>query len=768
MSNICFTLLKCLFHEQPPFLGDILVEHLNSVFPGREDFERFLEESDGQKRTKLAKRLISRLARESGVFIPFELLISMLRTEERHAPNIATSQYIPQDHFSHLVHLYLLGIYIFTHHKKFHRSIASYFKRKRERHTRVCSLSSDETVFFDFLFCWRSFVLLHDIGYPCELPPSSDDGLRSEIKKKYANIDELVCEEAALAFLSRIITFEQLGKNSSNVRCDVIAPRIFQRNEPDLLPGMGHHLNEIEEKWKSAIRIPFIHGKRFSSLSSHLNHPQDVLALLVHSRTGEPTVALVPSPSGKHKLVVLHEKATKHHLADLYRHAFELGTTPRATSRHPEYEWQMFCLNSTGNNNVFLRSVSEIINRNFSEELLRKVAWILSDEAPDPLVTITSDADYRSYELWVHETLQNWWQGIKQTPATDDASEYSIVSLCASSIEKDVALLISQFLREKIDMAISGASRADRGNLLEGGIEKIVKKATVSVFNNPGISEELIEYVQEKLHSSIESELDRNRLFEDTKLLTGKIYGRDDGVMVAEEPFSFIMNGAVDSSSHMLELNKLLKESSLPDYKVLYQSYHPEHLHESSVDHGLAGAACSLQIALLGEKLLERCAFRHGADDVKILSSFASIAVCLGDEIDASDLDYRIRMLMPEVTRAIALHNLYPKYLGAIEKKDFRVNLHREPFCFFAMLCDALQSWDRDQRLWQSDEKLKYKTNGYHYDISIVGDVIHIHEHDYGLDVAKHATALKSGLESYLKGVKDYIWLDLGERPIAR
>jgi len=124
-------------------------------------------------------------------------------------------------------------------------------------------------------------------------------------------------------------------------------------------------------------------------------------------------------------------------------------------------------------------------------------------------------------------------------------------------------------------------------------------------------------------------------------------------------------------------------------------------------------------------------------------------------------LEYRANSLLFEVARAVAVHNLYPKYIKY--HKNFRVNLHREPFCFFAMLCDALQSWDRDKRLWQSESNYQYKTSGDHYDIEIVGDIIHVHEHDHDLDVEKKAKAMKHGLEGYIDQVKDYIWVDLAQ-----
>ena len=88
----------------------------------------------------------------------------------------ATRSYVPQDHFTHLVHLYLLGVYLFTHHKKLNRTIARYFERRRQEEKHACSLNSGEAAFGDFVFAWRAFVLLHDIAYPHELEPANGGG----------------------------------------------------------------------------------------------------------------------------------------------------------------------------------------------------------------------------------------------------------------------------------------------------------------------------------------------------------------------------------------------------------------------------------------------------------------------------------------------------------------------------------------------------------------------------------------------------------------
>ncbi len=776
MATVRLTLLKSLFIEDVPFFGDLMAEHSNHVFPGREDFILFLEEADAQKRTKLAKRLLSRLARESGIFVPFGLILALLRAEEQYAPSTATAQYVPQDHFCHLVQLYLLGIYLFTHHKKMHRSISAYFKRRRETLTHACSLSSEETSFFDFLFAWRSFVLLHDIGYPCELPPLQGNALLTDIRTGYTEIRDMVCDETALAFLSRMIAWELLEEQCSRATCGAIAPKLFQAEAhgaglTDLLPGMAEALHtQTINCWRDAERIPFLHGRRFASLSGHMRPTAEVLALLIHRRSGEPSLALIPDGKGSHTVVNLQNKI-KLSAQELRHYAFELGTTPRVSAKSEEYEWQMFLTNYAAHKSSLVSSIATMLSSHFSAELLHKASTALAQDAPDPLTTITSESDFLAYEYWLYETLQNWWQGIKQTPPNEGTVEHGVVSLCAISVEREISDHISGYIKRKIDAAMTAPMQTERYGILNLGIPKIVERALTPILTSYTILDEITRFVEAELHDRIEAELTKRHLFDDAKNISRRVYtvqtdsvGGTDMVAKGALLHSLIERlRGVPTQGRAVDV--LLGESSLPALEKLLEAYHPDYLSPCSLDHGLASAVCGLQIARFAEDLLLICQQGGVTSEARTLRAFTAISVCLGDEIDIDDLTYRARALMPEVTRAIAVHNLYPKYLAKLNCESFRVNLRREPLCFFAMLCDALQSWDRDRRLWQSESHIQYKTSGDHYDIKIVGDVIHVREHDYGLDVAKRAEALKTGLESYLHGVKDYIWLDLAQWP---
>src|SRR5204863_3476402 len=129
---------------------------------------------------------------ESELLLPSSLANALIRAEEQVAPEVSTATYQPQDHFVHLVHLYLLGIYLFTYHKKLHRCVTRFFEGLRHTTNAKLHTQSDEAAFLDFLFAWRAFVLLHDLGYVWELPPLQDETTVEATREIWNYIPELM------------------------------------------------------------------------------------------------------------------------------------------------------------------------------------------------------------------------------------------------------------------------------------------------------------------------------------------------------------------------------------------------------------------------------------------------------------------------------------------------------------------------------------------------------------------------------------------------
>lgn len=765
MQNVRRTLLKGLFLETPPYMGEFLVESSSRVFPGREGFVRFLEETDSQKRTAQARLLLMRLCRESGLLIPTRLLLSVLEAEEQYAPRIASAAYVPQDHFAHLVHLYLLGIFVFTHHKKFNRIVASYFERLRQQVGHTSSVNSDEAAFEDFVFAWRAFVLLHDIAYPHELQLIHGNPLLLEIRARYWRLEEEIADETAISFLSRMASWQLADDLSHPVQCASVAGDLFDPKEARnrTLALFPAELPSAHQTWREARRLPILHGRRFLALCMHVCPREQILALLIHSRTGRVALALVPN-NGRGHVVHTFDAAIKTSVEELGKLAFELGITPRLPARGAEYEWQLFSTNYAESKEGFIEKLSDHANRYVNPERLQSVCRALSDEASAPTRAITSDADFRAYEHWADESLHLWLHEREQSPRDRDGKEYTVVSNVARALEHRIAERLSTLLRRRIEESLK---RGGGGVLRETGVAGMVRSALAPVLRDEHLVDDLATELETELHSGVDRELMRWRVLDDLRRIAGTLVPApphvSSGAPAPAAPGAHRWRHALDAVDVQASaLDRLLDDSTLPPMRTLLEAYRPSYLGPDDVDHGLASTILVLQLAKHASSIADRLRRGDGFVD-KSLASLASIALCVGDETSADDLSYRASTLLSEVARATALHNLYPAELESLGRREFRVQLSREPFCFFAILMDSLQAWDRDRRLWQSRTTLPHKVAGDGYDVSIRDDLICVHERDHGLDITKRANAIKTGLDSFMQGASEFIGLELAQ-----
>lgn len=167
MSRINKTLLEKLFlkpNPQPDRPEVLKLYNLLSyrMFPGKQDFINFLKTQSIDKQYEYAARSIHRLCYISNFppsYFAMKDVLSIETYQKRAYSD--TDDYIPRDHFIHLINIYLLGIYIFFYNNEIYDRILKDNQFER----------AEELVFFphlneikDFISEWRYFSLYHDIG----------------------------------------------------------------------------------------------------------------------------------------------------------------------------------------------------------------------------------------------------------------------------------------------------------------------------------------------------------------------------------------------------------------------------------------------------------------------------------------------------------------------------------------------------------------------------------------------------------------------------
>lgn len=172
MIRINTTLLEKLFlkpnpqHDNPEVL-DIYLKLFYRMFPGKNNYIEFLQVQNYDKQYRLAEEIIHRLCYTSNFPPSFFAIKDVICVENYQKETVGTTDtYVPRDHFIHLVNLYLLGIYIFFYNPQFYNKILidNRFKRLNEKH---CQPKLDSVK--DFISEWKYFCLFHDVGYVPEI-----------------------------------------------------------------------------------------------------------------------------------------------------------------------------------------------------------------------------------------------------------------------------------------------------------------------------------------------------------------------------------------------------------------------------------------------------------------------------------------------------------------------------------------------------------------------------------------------------------------------
>ncbi len=166
-NNIRETLKNTLFvSPTPPNRRKEFLYLHDFIFPNKELFLNFLDEDNSERQVSLAKDILLSLFYDSHFAPPTRLLFNILDMDTNDlSTNFDT--YIRRDHFVHLVHTYLLGIYIYFYHQAINEHVTNIFVRKRRKknHASLPPIPSAEK---DVMIAWRYFVLFHDLGYPLE------------------------------------------------------------------------------------------------------------------------------------------------------------------------------------------------------------------------------------------------------------------------------------------------------------------------------------------------------------------------------------------------------------------------------------------------------------------------------------------------------------------------------------------------------------------------------------------------------------------------
>jgi len=205
MNTINEMLLDSLFSNSKHTISgrEIYSYVKRRIFPNADEYISFLKLSDMNEKRELAKKIIKRLCMFSNHQLPSEIIINISQYERSKENQSIDQNYIPQDHFVHIVNTYIFGVYLYFEHPSFARELNLLFSDKREGDNYLRKINATN----DFIRSWKSFCLFHDVGYPFEIYYGSTKKNLSE-----ETLNELQDFNNIYTHLKNQLTFKALAK----------------------------------------------------------------------------------------------------------------------------------------------------------------------------------------------------------------------------------------------------------------------------------------------------------------------------------------------------------------------------------------------------------------------------------------------------------------------------------------------------------------------------------------------------------------------------
>lgn len=397
------TLLTSLLRSPHPIHGKQFREAIDSLLPGQDGFEEFLASESEQERFQFAKHLVQRLVYHHSYAPPTRLLRSLSDLQEAENDVVKPNQYVPQDHFEHLIHLYLLGTLLFSYSAPLHNSVLNQINKAKRRAAKARRFEGEMPDRYEtFGLVWSAFVLYHDLAYPFERlrPEKRTD---HPCLKPFANIARGVRKDLAIEAIANIIAVHSLlideetpsgenlfslylqsesklvisdGKDHWALKAGATLGRetggrtAFSIEWPkDSLPSDGKSIKgkraKVESFWdkvalqcEQSIHIPRVDGARCLALVMTALQGGRLCALLENGASGEPII-IVSLNFEDPWVIRFHGEFSQTAYKDLFR---------AATACQPLEKrqiWRYFVANPV---QAIERTVAHLFPRNLSEK----------------------------------------------------------------------------------------------------------------------------------------------------------------------------------------------------------------------------------------------------------------------------------------------------------------------------------------------------------------------------------------------------------------
>jgi len=794
-SKINQRLLNELFLNPTPYdRKQKIYESLkHKFFPCEDVFIDFLSTADVSEQRARAKYIVQRLCFEANFPPPFTLLENLADFETDTLNRSQSESYVPQDHFTHIVYMYLLGIYGFFYQRPMNIALTNEFKRKREKNN--FHLAKDATE--DFIDYWKYFCLFHDLAYPIEqlCKPGSTLGSGTRYLECFNSLFNCLSREILAECAARFLVLWQMINDDENNGpfsevSNSLKSMTWSKVERPLESPVIVDGNAIGTQFGEYKAVAKIHCYDHLKMLTGFASAEDYIVVLFDATTEQP-VAFKSVTSSKTYYYFLNGNYTELKQSAARDYLDSEDTLPvsdyyiRYYFNFKEDTTQLFYL-PTGSGNVF------------SVEKYRKIVDMLSSpsqskEQPEKRSLFSGITTSSQLNTYIFQTYQNILSYINSLPLGDSFLDPTIAfpkkttglkilnnSKKIDSFIKDKFLaffktaVFSQLPFSDFDAAKESLKKLNPG-LETNQIKDVIGQAVDDMFKEEAINDykkQIKEDFSSTLINAIENEKESHGAFVEfisqcNKILFSELSVDNPAVFTPSQvdiqKLFDMINSSATGKPWLDKLEIYIKEKMkifCPGKDVtlfdFVNSYKTKYI---SFDHGIYGALIFLLSVQYYFMLIDKL-FDSKEPIVDIIST-----LCWN--VERKHFDSRLKKdnsyIVQAVLRSIFCHNLYPEDLRRVfdSSQEWRYEFAKEPSNYFAMMIDSLQVWNRSKYYGLSDVHWWPSFSSDNYDIVIQNDSIILRVMDYGTSLSLIENKFIQKQEEYLKDFSSHVTVDV-------
>lgn len=798
-SRINETLLDKLFINPIPLdrKKQIFQYLYERMFPCKEVIKDFLSKTDTGERTECAKYIVQRLCFEANYPPPYFLLVSLLDFEKEDENQSANSAYIPQDHFSHAVYMYLLGIYLFFYSPTINKALTKEFMRKRQEAGYNPVLDATK----DFISFWKYFCLFHDVAYPIESAYKLDEHAHIGLKKKrvfgeeksiydkyLTNFNKMECilsREIMLEGAAKYLVVWQMLNDSDNNQffSSVIAlsKGCFLQKENENEKADLEGIRKAFGRYQSIDKIHcFEHFKMFTGFV----FPAEYISVLFDASTEQPIAFKYIKSASETEYYLLENQ-----------YGISADSPIRKLLDHEDY-----MLHKDFYVRYYFKDLDVISNRirlntgsggTFSEQEIRAILnrihklSIEKDRKPERIQhfeRITTSHDLNTYIFQCYRALVVYSSHIcSPKDELPYASSTTLTVECNKQVIKDYLhdnfknyfqhVVIEQmpFVNyEEAEKHMKKLENEEQPVPDADKIKRVVNEAVDYLFNVDNLKE-YVRNIKDKFAKEITAAVEEEKMV--NGFMNGYIWRCNREIFGKGNihSYSFLRENGVDIGSMMEALKDVnikrylqdieqylrIKMEAQEDESMSFEDFIGKYRTNNYVyDHGIYGACVFLLCFQYYGKVIAKLFSEADGDSVSIQNVMSTLCWNVERRKYDNKLQQDYGHVASAVLKSIFCHNLYPDVIrGIYEKPDieWKYDLLKEPSVYFGMMVDALQVWNREKYYRHTKVDWYSMFSADYYDIVIEHNRIILRIKSYHNDINQVIKKFLAEKDTYLK-----------------